>query len=115
LIHAADLFVLPSHMEGLCSTLIDVMLAGRMIVTTTAGGIPDLVGGEPGAEAVAWTVPPCDSMKLGEAILQAIASPDKCAAMQQRACRRAEQRFTADHMVEATLAVYREVGRTGAP
>ncbi len=46
LIHAADVFVLPSHLEGLCSTLIDVMLARRTIVTTTAGGIPDLVGGD---------------------------------------------------------------------
>ena len=59
LIHAADLFVLPSHLEGLCSTLIDVMLAGRPIVTTTAGGIPDLVGrDESGGEPVAWLVPP---------------------------------------------------------
>ncbi len=71
LIQAADLFVLPSHMEGLCSTLIDVMLAGCPIVTTTAGGIPDLVGGESATEPVAWTVPPrsqgigrCDSCRL---------------------------------------------------
>jgi L-malate glycosyltransferase len=112
LIHAADLFVLPSHMEGLCSTLIDVMLAGRTIVTTTAGGIPDLVGSdEPGTGEghFAWTVPPCDSIRLADAILLALASPNECAAMQQRACRRAEQLFTADCMVEATLAVYREI------
>jgi glycosyltransferase involved in cell wall biosynthesis len=108
LIHAADVFVLPSHMEGLCSTLIDVMLAARTIVTTTAGGIPDLVGDEPGTEPVAWTVPPCDAMKLAEAILRALASSDECAAMRQRACLRALQQFTADCMVEATLAVYRE-------
>jgi glycosyltransferase involved in cell wall biosynthesis len=112
LIHAADLFVLPSHMEGLCSTLIDVMLAGRTIVTTTAGGISDLVGSdEPGAEPVAWTVPPCDSVRLVEAILRALASPDECAAMRQRACQRAERLFTADQMVEATLEVYQNVPR----
>jgi len=46
---------------------------------------------------------------LAEAILRALASPDECAAMQQRARRRAEQLFTADRMVEATLAVYREM------
>jgi glycosyltransferase involved in cell wall biosynthesis len=110
LIHAADLFVLPSHMEGLCSTLIDVMLAARPIVTTTAGGIPDLVGAQEGG--VAWTVPPRDSQKLAAAILRALASPDECAAMQERARRRAEQFFTADCMVEATLAVYREVAES---
>jgi L-malate glycosyltransferase len=109
LIRAADLFVLPSHLEGLCSTLIDVMLAERTIVTTTAGGIPDLLGNDDLSGApVAWMVPPRDPNSLAIAILDALASPEKCAGMQKRARRRAEDRFTADCMVEGTLAVYRE-------
>jgi glycosyltransferase involved in cell wall biosynthesis len=136
LIHAADLFVLPSLMEGLCSTLIDVMLAGRPMVTTAAGGIPDLVdsqatadrlpqrippsppaplpqAGEGSCGMVAWTVPPRDPPALADAIVRALTSPDVCVAMQQRAQRRAEQYFTADCMVEATLAVYQEGRGTG--
>ena len=126
LIHAADLFVLPSHKEGLCSTLIDVMLAECPIVATTAGGIPDLVGSRTGCqpvqsnteqtgfqpvphEPVAWLVPPRDPRALARAILHALDSPDQCAAMRRRALHRAEQRFTADQMVESTLAVYREL------
>ncbi len=122
LIQAADLYVHPSHQEGLCSTIIEAMLAGRTIVTTVAGGIPDLVGGEPlpsplaplpeveGKRGpVAWTVPPCNSAALAEAILRALASPQTCATMQERARRRAEELFAAECMVEATLAVYREV------
>jgi glycosyltransferase involved in cell wall biosynthesis len=109
LIQAADVFVLPSHMEGLCSTLIDVMLARRTIVTTTAGGIPDLVGNdEPSGGPVAWLVQPREPKTLAEAILHALASREESARMQERARRRAEERFTADSMVEATLAVYRE-------
>lgn len=109
LIRAADLFVLPSYLEGLCSTLIDVMLAGCPIVTTTAGGIPDLVGPDPSdGEAVAWLVPPRNAPVLAETILLALASPDQCTAMHERARERAMQRFTADHMVEDTLAIYRE-------
>lgn len=115
LIHAADVFVLPSYMEGLCSTLIDVMLAGRTIVTTTAGGIPDLTGSDvPDAATVAWTVPPRDPETLASAILRALSSPDECAAMQERARHRAEQLFTADCMVEATLDVYHEGGEAKA-
>lgn len=115
LIHAADVFVLPSHMEGLCSTLIDVMLAGRTIVATTAGGIPDLTGSDiPGTAPVAWTVPPRDPQSLAAAILNALSSPDECAAMQERARHRAEQHFTADCMVEATLGVFYEGGRRKA-
>jgi glycosyltransferase involved in cell wall biosynthesis len=112
LIHAADVFVLPSHLEGLCSTLIDVMLAERTIVTTTAGGIPDLVGGdEPGAAPVAWMVPPRDPKALAKGLLRSLASPQECARMQKQARRRAEERFTTDNMVEATLMVYRDVAR----
>ena len=109
LIHAADLFVLPSHLEGLCSTLIDVMLAQRTIVTTSAGGIPDLVGGDQaGDPPAAWIVPPRNPKALADAIVHALASPDESRAMCERACQRAKERFTADCMVEATLAVYRE-------
>jgi glycosyltransferase involved in cell wall biosynthesis len=115
LIHAADLFVLPSHLEGLCTTLIDVMLAGRTMVTTTAGGIPDLVGAHADDGApVAWLAPPRDPAALAETILHALASPDHSAAMCERARRRAERFFTADRMVEATLEVYGELlGETG--
>jgi len=110
LIQAADLFVLPSDREGLCSTLIDVMLAGRPIVTTCAGGIPELVGsGAPLSDPVAWTVPPRDPKALAAAVLSALDHPDQCAAFVAGARQRAEHLFTADRMVDATLQVYREV------
>ena len=112
LIHAADLFVFPSYMEGMGSTLIDAMLAGVPIVTTTAGGIPDVIGASgPASEPTAWTVPPCDPGALAAAILQALQSPEECELLRQRARRRAEQHFTAARMVEATLEVYREMLR----
>lgn len=107
LIQAADLFVLPSVLEGLCSTLIDTMLAGRPIVATTAGGIPDLLA-PTDAGPLAWLVPPGDPAALRDAILRALASPTECAEMQRRAAERALQHFTADSMVENTLATYRK-------
>jgi glycosyltransferase involved in cell wall biosynthesis len=110
LIHAADLFVFPSHMEGMGSTLVDAMLAGLPIVTTTAGGIPDVTGAsEPGMDPIAWTVPPRNPEALAGAILDALRSPGKCAILRERARRRAEEQYTAAHMVNATLEVYREV------
>jgi glycosyltransferase involved in cell wall biosynthesis len=112
LIRAADLFVFPSHMEGMGSTLVDAMLAGLPIVTTTAGGIPDVTGaGQPGVAQTAWTVPPRNSEALTAAILDALRSPDKCALLRTRAQQRAEEQYTAAHMVDATLEVYRDVLR----
>ncbi len=116
LIHAADLFVVPSHMEGMGSTLIDVMLAGIPIVTTTAGGIPDVTGSDdPRVEPTAWVVPPRNPPALAAAILDALASPERRADHAGRARRRALAFFTADHMVEATLGVYREALNPGRP
>ena len=45
---------------------------------------------------------------LAAAINHVLTSPVECAEMRERAARRALQHFTADCMVEATLAVYRE-------
>ncbi|MCO6458292.1 MAG: glycosyltransferase, partial [Pirellulaceae bacterium] len=76
LLRAADLFVLPSHLEGLCTSIIDAMLADCPVVTTTAGGIPDLVGArEPGELPVAWSVPPRVPAALAAAVVQALSDP----------------------------------------
>jgi len=109
LLKAADLFVMPSHLEGLCSTLLDVMFARVPIVSTTAGGIPEILGQvDRGERPVAHLVPPREPAALARAILGALGSLDQQSEMIERAAQRAES-FTADAMVEKTLAIYREV------
>ncbi|MCY2994800.1 MAG: glycosyltransferase family 4 protein [Planctomycetota bacterium] len=109
LVQACDLFVMPSHSEGLCSSLIDATFARRPIVATTAGGVLDVVGADESGEAVAWLVPPHNPFALGEAIVQALCSPEQSAVRVQRAWERAWRHFTADQAVDNTLDVYREV------
>jgi glycosyltransferase involved in cell wall biosynthesis len=109
LLKAADLFVLPSHMEGLCSTLIDVMVARTPIVATTAGGIPDLLGQRQSEPAVATLVPPRDPAALACAIVEAIRDSERNKPLVDRAEQRALRLFTHDQMVERTLSVYREL------
>jgi glycosyltransferase involved in cell wall biosynthesis len=110
LIHAADLFVFPSHTEGMGSTLVEAMLAKTPIVTTSAGGIPDVTGsGDPNVEPTAWVVQPRNPPALTAAIIDALASPDRRMQFAERAYCRAQSLFTADRMVEATVEVFREV------
>ncbi|MFO0900266.1 MAG: glycosyltransferase [Pirellulales bacterium] len=74
LLQAADLCVIPSHLEGICSTLIEAMLAGRPLVTTLAGGMAE-VAAPPGFPPMAWTVPPGDSAALAAALQTALDQP----------------------------------------
>jgi len=119
LLKAADLFVMPSLSEGLCSALIEAMAAGCPVVTTRVGGIAELVPAPATADRrpLAWTVPPRDSASLAQAIGAALDAPGDRATRAERARRRAVDHFTADRMVRQTLAVYRELVRpeSGGP
>lgn len=110
LMRAADLFVMPSHLEGLGSSVIDAMFARTPIVSTTAGGLAELLGPMANeAEPVAWTVPPRDPSRLCQAIVEAMDCPDEARRRVDRAERRARRYFTNDCMCDRTLETYYDV------
>ena len=110
LLKAADLFVMPSHMEGLCTSLIDVIFARAPIVACEAGGIPEILRQHPMDGApVGRLVAPRNPTALAEGIVDCLQNPTDLRTRIDRAERRAERFFTADRMVENTLAVYGEV------
>lgn len=98
------LFVLSSHLEGLCTSLLDAQALGVPIVATRAGGIPDVVeDGRTGRLA-----PPSDPAALAASVVEALA--DAPGRTRRAAAARASVRaFSAGRMVERTLETYREV------
>jgi glycosyltransferase involved in cell wall biosynthesis len=109
LVQAADLFVLPSLAEGMCSTLVDVMLSGRPIVASDVGGVPEVLGAGEGEEPVGRLVAPGDVPGLASAICESLAETAGLAGQLARARERALRLFAADRMVDETLAVYQGV------
>lgn len=105
LIPAFDVFCLSSHMEGLGTSLLDAMCYGRAVVATAAGGIPEAV--EDGVTG--RVVPSRDPQALAAALVEVLLDPARRQAMGAAGRKRFLERFTAERMVDQTLAVYAEV------
>lgn len=97
-----DIFAFPSHLEGLGTSLLDAMVMRKPIVSTTAGGIPEVV--QDGISGI--LVPPKEPDALADAIIHLMEDPDLRLKYGDAGRRIVEERFTADKVVEGTLAVY---------
>ena len=87
LLGAADLFVLPTTIEGSCNAVIEAMACGLPIVTSNGPCMDDLLTGEE-----ALRVDPLDVAALRKAIQTVMANPARRAAMAAASLKRA-QRF----------------------
>jgi glycosyltransferase involved in cell wall biosynthesis len=100
-----DVFCLSSRWEGLGTSLLDAMAFARPIVATAAGGIPEaVVDGVNGR-----VVPVRDPAALAGALVELLEDAGRREALGRAGRERFLARFTADRMVEETLAVYREL------
>jgi glycosyltransferase involved in cell wall biosynthesis len=104
LLAAADLFVLPSQWEGQPLILQEALRAGRPIVATRVGGIPDLTG-----EDGAVLVPPDDPAALAAAVRRVLTDPALAAGLAEAARAKAGLLPSVNAAVEAALAVYQEL------
>jgi glycosyltransferase involved in cell wall biosynthesis len=73
----ADLFVLPSHQEGLPRAMIEAMARALPCIGSTVGGIPELLLPED-------LVPPGDAARLARKIREVVTDPERMARMSAR-------------------------------
>jgi glycosyltransferase involved in cell wall biosynthesis len=103
-IQSFDLFVMSSLFEGLGTSLLDAMALSKAIVASNTGGIPEAVShGETGI-----LVQPRDARELAGAIAALLKDPQRRERMGRAGLERVKRLFSADQMVERTLAVYRK-------
>jgi glycosyltransferase involved in cell wall biosynthesis len=100
-----DIVVMSSRNEGAPIVLLESMGAGRPVVATRVGGVPDMV--EDGVSAL--LVPPDDPRSLGRAILELVRD-DELRARLSAAVRRRSALFTVTAFADGTDRLYRELG-----
>ena len=102
LLSGMDAFCMPSHSEGLPFALLEACAHRVPLLLTRVGGMAALL--DDGLPASA--VPPGDPPALAGALRSLIDDPAAAAEMAGRAHAMVSERFSADRMVEATLASY---------
>ena len=104
-IRSFDVFVMSSLFEGLGTSLLDAMALSKATVASDTGGIPEVVShGQTGL-----LVPPRDAGELASAITALLKDPARRERMGAAGLERVKRLFSADAMVEKTLAVYRNL------
>ena len=109
LLRGALVFVLPSRSEGLPYALLEAGAAGRAVVATSVGGMPEVVGDDAGI-----LVPSEDPAALAEAIARALGDADLRARLGGALQARVRAEFSSRAMADGYLAVYEGVRRAGS-
>jgi L-malate glycosyltransferase len=99
-----DLFVIPSKMEGLGTSVLDAMAVGCPVVGTDAGGIPEMI--DPGRDGL--VVPRQNPEALAAAILQLLHDEPGRKEL-GRAARNKSLSFTRDRLVDRYLDLFRSL------
>ena len=105
-----DIFVLPSLNEGMGRVLVEAMAAGKPVVASNVGGIPDLVQNDING----LLVPPGDEKALAASIKQLINNPVQAKLMGQHGRVLCNQ-FSVEEMVEKIDNLYQELFKFHRP
>jgi len=105
LLAASDVFLLSSISEGIPLTVIEAMAARRPVVSTSVGGLPELV--EHGVTG--FLASSGDDTSIATFLIELYRRPDLRKDMANVAAQRAVEKFSLDSMLNGYRNVYREV------
>lgn len=100
--------VVPSRAESLPYVVLETIAAGKPLVATDVGGIPEIFGAEAGR-----LVAPGDAGALADAMAAMLDDPDRATARAARLADAIRPVFSIDAMAGAIEALYRRLSRDG--
>jgi glycosyltransferase involved in cell wall biosynthesis len=99
---AIDIAVLPSAFEGMGRVILEAMAAGKPVVASRVGGIPDLV--RDGVNGI--LVSPNDQQSIADALLRLLTEPNLRRRFSVAAGLSIEEKHSAEYMVREIHAFY---------
>lgn len=105
LLNVADGFVLSSAWEGLPNVVMESLAAGKPVVATRVGGVPELVE----EEKSGFLVPPRDSEALARAMVRLMElSPEERIRMGEHGRKYIEENYSLERVVDLWESLYNE-------
>ncbi len=108
LLDAADMYVLPSHYEGMPLSIMEAMAKGLPVIASRVSGIPEMLGSD-GSAGILLPDPKADAnateVTLADALDQLAGDAEKRNALGAAARLRAESLFREERMIDQTLNV----------
>jgi len=109
LLEAADVLVHASWYEAAPRVVLEAMAAGRAVIATAVGGVPEIL------EGCGDLVPERDPERLAEAISRLARDPSRTLDLGERAVHRYRRRYTPEAHLAAMIRLYDELlGRARA-
>lgn len=99
----ADIFVLPSLLEGFGFTLVEAMACRAPVVSTNVGAIPEVIGD------CGIIISPQNSGLLAETIDRLLLDRQLAEELKERSRQRVCEKFRESVMIEKTIGFYRKV------
>jgi glycosyltransferase involved in cell wall biosynthesis len=93
--------VVPSRAESLPYVVLEAAAAGKTLITSRVGGIPEIYG--PLTDSLVW---PLDAPTLAGAIINTLDNPQQASRLAQSLRKRVAKGFSLDNMVEGVLTAY---------
>ena len=105
LLNIMDIFVLPSLTEGMPLALLEAMAAGKVVIASKVGEIPDIIDDQFNGGLVS----PKDIDALSRAIAKLIKSGETRKTFGDRACEKVNSNFSAQNMAQQYMCLYGSV------
>jgi glycosyltransferase involved in cell wall biosynthesis len=105
LLSALSLYVHPARMEGFGIAVVEALAAGKAVVATRVGGVPEVVDDE----RTGLLVPPDEPEELTGAILSLLRDERRRKSMGERGVQVAHERFTVTASVAAIERLYHQL------